>query len=97
MYYLSTRLFDFFQIDTIVTTCKLTEGTAVNIGRSIKIALAKSGKTPSWLAKELGFTRTYVSRLSGQEVANGATINKLSMVFGMKVSGFIALGESDTE
>jgi len=67
----------------------------MNIGRSIKIALAKSDRNCSWLAGELGVSKQQVSKWNNSVYVGGESIRKLASAFGMRVSTFIALGEGD--
>ena len=66
----------------------------MNIGKSIKHALVDKDIKAKDLAVELGVTPAYVSALSnGNKSAGARLLLKLSIVFGMPVSEFIALGE----
>jgi len=65
----------------------------MNIGVSIKIALAKNGKKIPWLAAELDVKRQTVNNWSNQTSVGGDNIEKLASVFNMTASEFIALGE----
>jgi transcriptional regulator with XRE-family HTH domain len=67
----------------------------MDIGKSIRIALAQRGKKAVWLAGELGITKQAVSQLMTKRSATGATIKKLADAFNLKASEFIALGEID--
>lgn len=65
----------------------------MNIKRSINIALAKEDKDKSWLLEQLGMKQPQLSALIKANKANTATINRIAVVFNMKLSEFIALGE----
>jgi plasmid maintenance system antidote protein VapI len=65
----------------------------MNIGISIKVALAKRGINQKALAEKMGTTPAAISQLAAQESCTGATIKKLADAFGMKASEFVALGE----
>lgn len=65
----------------------------MNIGKSIRVALAMHEKDMNWLAQQMDCSGAHVRKLSNQESATGATIKKLAAVFGMPASQFIALGE----
>lgn len=65
----------------------------MNVGKSLKVALAKKGITQAELAKRMGFTHTWVSALANKEKASTGTIQALSAQFDMPVSEFIRLGE----
>ncbi len=65
----------------------------MNIGKSIKVALAKKGMRGKDLAKKLGVTQSTVSLMSSRETASGAMLIQLAAVFEMPVSDFVALGE----
>jgi len=66
----------------------------MDIGKSIRLALADRNERQPWLAKEMGVTTAYVNRLAnGGAVPGGKNIELIAGVFGMSVSEFIALGE----
>jgi len=67
---------------------------SVNMSKSIKICLATKEKNNKWFAEQLGTSGQYASRL-----ANGpnawSRVEQLAGIFNMRVSEFIALGESE--
>lgn len=67
----------------------------MNVGRSIKVGLARSGGPDNHkdLAKELGISQLRVSALVGQETTNGKRIKELARIFGVTASQFIEWGE----
>ena len=65
----------------------------MDIGKSIEIALIHRGIKKKDLADQLEVSRTYVSYLVGSETCSPSMLDKLSRVFEMKASEFIALGE----
>ena len=65
----------------------------MNVGKSIKVALAKKDMSQAALAKKMGLTHTWVSALANKPKASTATIEALALQFDMKVSEFLALGE----
>lgn len=65
----------------------------MNVGKSLKVALAKSGISQAELAKRMGLTHTWVSALANKPKASTATIEALAKQFDMKVSEFVVLGE----
>jgi transcriptional regulator with XRE-family HTH domain len=65
----------------------------MNIGRSIKIAVAKRGIKQKDLAEQMGVTPSSISQLASQASCTGDTLARLAAAFNMKVSDFIALGE----
>lgn len=65
----------------------------MNIGKSIKVALAKKDMNQQDLAEKMKVSKPYVSQLAGREHAGMGTVVLLADVFDMKVSDFIALGE----
>lgn len=65
----------------------------MNFRRSLKLALAQRDMTQKALAKKLGMRETSMSQLAAQTSCTGATLQKISSAFGMKVSEFVALGE----
>ncbi|MGL5486148.1 MAG: helix-turn-helix domain-containing protein [Shewanella sp.] len=67
----------------------------MNIGRSIKVALAKRDMKPAQLASLMGCSTAYVSKICKSKESGIGTIKKLSDFFGMRVSEFIALGEDE--
>lgn len=65
----------------------------MNVGKSIKVALAKKGMSQAELAKRMGLTHTWVSALANKPKASTATIEALAAQFDMRVSEFVKLGE----
>lgn len=66
----------------------------MDIGKSIRIALADRNERQTWLAKEMNCSRGYVNRLAnGVTVPGGKTIESIAVIFGMTASEFVALGE----
>lgn len=65
----------------------------MNVGKSIKVALAKKEMTQQDLAAKMAVSRPYVSQLAGKEHAGMGTVVLLACAFDMKVSEFVALGE----
>lgn len=65
----------------------------MNVGKSIKVALAQRGMTQAELAKRLGVTHTWLSAMANKPRASTASLEALAGQFGMKVSEFVALGE----
>lgn len=65
----------------------------MNVGKSIKVALAKKEMNQQDLAEKMDVTKPYVSQLAGKAHAGMGTVVILAAAFGMSVSEFIALGE----
>jgi len=65
----------------------------MNVGKSVKIALATQEKNQGWLADQLEVTKQQASNITNSPKASSQTIDKLSKVFRMSSSDFIALGE----
>lgn len=65
----------------------------MNVGKSIKVALAKREMNQADLAEKMKASRPYISQLAGREHAGMGTVVLLADAFDMKVSEFIALGE----
>lgn len=65
----------------------------MNVGKSIKVALAQKAMSQAELAKRMGLTHTWVSALANKPKASTATVEALAAQFDMKVSEFVALGE----
>lgn len=66
----------------------------MDIGKSIRVALAMRGIKQKDLAAIMGVRPASVSQLASQKSCTGETIAKLADSFGMSASEFIALGES---
>ena len=66
----------------------------MNIGKSLRIAMAEKNVKFAWLAKELKVTPTRVRHIAQQTDCNTSLIARLAIVFNMSASEFIALGES---
>ena len=65
----------------------------MNIGKSLKMALAKRDMNQTQLAAQMKCTRVWVGRLANSQSASGPTIEQLAAALEMKVSEFVALGE----
>lgn len=65
----------------------------MNIGKSIKVALAVKGMKAKDLAATLGVTAPTVSSMCARETASGQMLIMLGRAFDMKVSELVALGE----
>jgi len=65
----------------------------MDIGKSMKVALAKAGKDRVWLSDQVDVSYIHVSRLANQKVATGKMITKMADAFDMSTSEFIKLGE----
>jgi transcriptional regulator with XRE-family HTH domain len=65
----------------------------MNVGKSLKVALAKAGLSQRQLAAKLGCGPGWVSRLANRASADIRTIEQLAAAFDMKVGEFILLGE----
>ncbi len=65
----------------------------MNIGRSIEVAMTQNDKNAAWLADQLNLTVTRVNVMRNSIHANTKNVERISRVFGMEVSDFVALGE----
>ncbi len=65
----------------------------MNIGKSITVALEGKKENTSWLARQMGVSRTRAGVLKNSRGCQTNTIKRLAEIFGMKESEFIALGE----
>ena len=65
----------------------------MNVGKSIKVALAKREMNQQDLAEKMDVSKAYVSQLAGKGHAGMGTVVLLAAAFGMSVSDFIKLGE----
>ena len=65
----------------------------MNIGKSIRLALAERDMQKQELAEKMGVTRTTITNLLNSTTCAGSRINDLCGIFDMKASDFIALGE----
>ena len=65
----------------------------MNIGRSVKIALAQRDKDMGWLSSQLGVGRVRVSAILKSQNVTTKTVVRLADIFGVTASEFIALGE----
>ena len=60
----------------------------MNVGKSIKVALAQRDLNQTQLAAQMKCTQVWINRL-----ASMATVESLAAALNMKVSDFLALGE----
>ena len=65
----------------------------MNLGKSLKVALAKNEMTQSDLARAQSWSLRTINKLANRESGSVSDINKLSKALGMKDSEFVALGE----
>lgn len=67
----------------------------MNIKMSVKIAMARHDMTVRELAEKMEVSRTRVYEIIKQPAPLITTVQKVANAFGMRVSDFIALGESE--
>lgn len=65
----------------------------MDLGKSLRIAIAMKGINQKKLAEEFKTSRQQVSNWMNTGVMKQENLIKVSVFFGMKVSEFIALGE----
>lgn len=65
----------------------------MDIGKSIRVAMAMRGLRGNQLAERLQVTAPTISVMLGRKTCAGQTLQDLASIFGMKVSEFVALGE----
>lgn len=65
----------------------------MNLGKSIKVALAKAGMNQRQLADQMGLSHRFVTELANKPSGSFANVERLAKAFGMKPSEFISLGE----
>jgi transcriptional regulator with XRE-family HTH domain len=65
----------------------------MDIGKSIRVAMAMRGLRGNQLAERLQVTAPTISVMLGRKTCAGQTLQDLANIFGMKVSEFVALGE----
>lgn len=65
----------------------------MNAGKSVKIALAYREQNITWLSVELDISHANASRIANSKALSQKAIERLAIVFDMKASEFIALGE----
>lgn len=65
----------------------------MNIGKSIKVALAQRNMKQNQLADRLGKSARWINLLANSKGASTETITMLAAAFDMKASEFVALGE----
>lgn len=68
----------------------------MNVGKSIKVALAMRGMKQIDLARQIEVSEVYMSRIANTQHAGMGTVTKLAAALGMPVSEFIALGEVES-
>lgn len=65
----------------------------MNLGKSIKVALAKAGMSQRQLADKMGLSTRFITKLANSKTANLSTVEKIGAALGMRASELIALGE----
>ena len=71
------------------------EGIKMDISKSMHICLKRVGMQKKELAEELGTTPQTVSIMSKSKYCSPDLLEKMCVLFDMKASEFIALGESN--
>jgi DNA-binding Xre family transcriptional regulator len=71
--------------------------SSVNTGLSIGIALKLKGKSQKWLSVKTGIPANSISKMSRSKSATLFTVECICTALEMKVSEFIALGETSNE
>lgn len=65
----------------------------MNVGKSLKMALAKRGINQTQMAARLNCTVVWVNRIANSRSVSMSTVEGLCEALEMKVSEFLALGE----
>lgn len=65
----------------------------MDLGKSLKVALARKGMNQSQLARQMGTPLRTINKLANKPGGTVENINTLSDALGMKASDFVALGE----
>jgi transcriptional regulator with XRE-family HTH domain len=65
----------------------------MQIGKALKISLARAGMTQKQLADRLDVSSRYVGRIAKSSCASISTIEKFAKALGMKASELVALAE----
>lgn len=65
----------------------------MNVGKSLKVALAKKGMRQNEFAEQMKVSRQWIGKLANSEKAGMGSVELLAAAFGMSVSDFIKLGE----
>lgn len=65
----------------------------MNVGKSLRIALASKGMKQIELAEKMGISRQHVSNWTRRQGINKKNLDALCQALDMKLSEFIALGE----
>lgn len=65
----------------------------MNIGKSIRVAMAINERNTKWVANGLDASVSWVNMIKNQTGVSQKTLEKLAKLFDMPVSEFIALGE----
>jgi transcriptional regulator with XRE-family HTH domain len=65
----------------------------MNLGKSLKVALARKGLNQSELARKNDWCLRTINKLANRAGGTVENINQLSAALGMKASEFVALGE----
>jgi len=69
----------------------------MNVGRSIKVALAQRDKNLTWLKERLGVSKARTCAMANSKNLHVENIEKLAAIFKLPPSEFIALGEKDIQ
>ena len=67
----------------------------MNIGKSVRVALAQRGLKQKDLAEKLGVSTVTACHLANDKECSGSRLRSLADVFDLTVSEFVALGEDN--
>ena len=65
----------------------------MNLGKSLKVALARCGMNQSQLARQMGVPLRTINKLANKPGGTVGNITSLAGALGLKASEFVALGE----
>lgn len=65
----------------------------MNVGKSLKMALAKRDMNQTQLAEKMKCTSIWINRLANSQSASMGTVMLLAEALDMKASEFLAMGE----
>jgi len=65
----------------------------MNIGKAVKVALAKNEKSQLWLSQELGMSPQAINSMCARKSSQVSLIGEVADALDMRILDLIALGE----
>jgi len=82
-----------FDTGAMQSSINQERGNIMHLGNAVKIALIKKCRTQTEVAKAIGVSKVYMSRICNQESVSISALKAVATELGMELSELVALGE----